>query len=279
MKEISLDELPRWSPWPKRLLSLETWSVPLRDSKKIETEYNVDKYGALLRRFGDTRSSAEVVRQAQFDLGDNGQLCVSKGLRLYTCRINAARKMERALVLDALRTHAANCQSIVELGCGYGFNLSLVRSQYPEKQVCGGDFSDNAVTLGKHLGMDVRHFDFYSESSYDFLSRLPHPILVFTCHAIEQIPDATLVVKNLRRFSTTVARVVHLEPSYELQGDSLLGMMRRRYIEVNDYNRNLVSLVRSFSATIEQDILGINPLNPTSRIEWLPNEEWFPRGS
>jgi SAM-dependent methyltransferase len=271
MKELSLDELPRWSPWPKRLLSLEPWSIPVRDSRKIEKEYNVDKYGALLRHFGDAHPSAEEVRQAQFDLSGDTQLCVSKGLRLYTCPLTDARNMERQLVLDALRSHATDCQSIVELGCGYGFNLSLARSQYPEKQVCGGDFSDNAVTLGKHLGLDVRHFDFYSESSYEFLSELSQPILVFTCHAIEQIPDATLVVKNLCRFSKVIRRVVHLEPSPELHGDSLLGMMRRRYIELNDYNRNLLSLVRPFNATIEPDILGINPLNPTSRIEWQPH--------
>jgi SAM-dependent methyltransferase len=271
MKEISLDELPRWSPWPKRLLSLEPWSVPVRDSKKIEKEYNIDKYGALLQRFGDAHASIEEVRQAQFDFPGDSWLCVTKESRLYACPLSRARDMERRLVLETLRSHATDCQSIVELGCGYGFNLSLARFQHPEKQVRGGDFSHNAVTLGKHLGLDVRHFDFYLDDSYEFLSELSHPILVFTCHAIEQLPDAITVVRNLYRFSKVIRRVVHLEPTYELHGDSLLGMMRRRYAELNDYNRNLVSLVRPFSATIEQDLLGINPLNPTSKIEWQPH--------
>jgi len=44
---------------PKRLLSLEPWSVPVRDSKKMEKEYNIDKYGVLLQRFGDAHASIE----------------------------------------------------------------------------------------------------------------------------------------------------------------------------------------------------------------------------
>jgi SAM-dependent methyltransferase len=242
----------------------------VRDSKKIEKEYNLDKYGALLRRFGDARASIEDVRLAQFDDVGNSQICVSKGSRFYLCRLADARNMERQLVLDTLRSHGDDCKSIVELGCGYGFNLALARSLYPEKQVSGGDFSDNAVRLGKHFGLDVRRFDFYSESSYEFLSELSPPILLFTFHAIEQIPDAAPVVRNLCRFSNVIRHVVHLEPSHELHDDSLVGMMRRRYIEINDYNRNLLTLLKPFNPTIEQDILGINPLNSTSKIEWRP---------
>src|SRR5260370_34117231 len=99
MKEISLDELPRWSHWPKRLLSLEPWSVPARDSRKIEREYNVDKYGALLQRFGNGHASLEEVRQAQFDFPAHSRMCVSKESRLYTCSLTKALDMERRLVL------------------------------------------------------------------------------------------------------------------------------------------------------------------------------------
>ena len=48
-------------------------------------------------------------------------------------------------------------------------------------------------------------------------------------------------------------------------------MMRRRYAEVNDYNRNLLTLLKPFKPTVEQDVLGINPLNSTSKLEWQPH--------
>ncbi len=80
-----------------------------RFGTKIEREYSLDKYGALLKRFGDVPISVEEVRRAQFDVAGKGQMCVSKGRPLYTCPLTDARNMERQLVLDALRSHATDC--------------------------------------------------------------------------------------------------------------------------------------------------------------------------
>jgi hypothetical protein len=55
--------------------------------------------------------------------------------------------------------------------------------------------------------------------------------------------------------------------------------LRRRYIEVNDYNRNLVSLLRAQQAEgalriLEElpAVLGVNPLLPVSVIVWSPRQ-------
>jgi hypothetical protein len=48
--------------------------------------------------------------------------------------------------------------------------------------------------------------------------------------------------------------------------------MRRRYVEANDYNRDLLSALqaRSFVRIVEtrDDVVGLNPFNPTSVIHW-----------
>ena len=42
--------------------------------------------------------------------------------------------------------------------------------------------------------------------------------------------------------------MIHIEPCYEhCEGKTLLGLMRRRYIQVNDYNTNLVTVLREQS--------------------------------
>jgi hypothetical protein len=53
--------------------------------------------------------------------------------------------------------------------------------------------------------------------------------------------------------------------------------MRRRYTEVNDYNRNLATLLRHFEAQgklriVEHkpDIFAVSPLNSTSVLVWQP---------
>ena len=41
---LDLQELPRWSSWPARLLGLEQWTTVERTTAKIEQEYNKEKY-------------------------------------------------------------------------------------------------------------------------------------------------------------------------------------------------------------------------------------------
>lgn len=67
---------------------------------------------------------------------------------------------------------------------------------------------------------------------------------------------------------------MHLEPSYELYGtDDLMGQMCRRYIEVNDYNRDLVGAISRRDKDIRivgqtPGILGWNPFNSLALIHW-----------
>jgi hypothetical protein len=72
--------------------------------------------------------------------------------------------------------------------------------------------------------------------------------------------------------------VINVEPCYEhCEGKTLLGLMRRRYIEVNDYNTNLVTVLREQRDRGVIDILeelpavfGSNPLLAASVIVWRP---------
>jgi hypothetical protein len=55
----------------------------------------------------------------------------------------------------------------------------------------------------------------------------------------------------------------------------LTGALRRRYVQVNGYNRNLVSLLHRHAAANAIEILeeraaviGVNPLLPISVIAW-----------
>jgi hypothetical protein len=59
-----------------------------------------------------------------------------------------------------------------------------------------------------------------------------------------------------------------------LYGDSLLGLMRRGYAELNDYNRNLLSTLGARTdirlEVVGQNVLGLNPLHPISVARWSP---------
>jgi hypothetical protein len=109
------------------------------------------------------------------------------------------------------------------------------------------------------------------------LEGFPKGALIYTSHSIEQIPQLKgsfiegVIAKGPRA-------VIHLEPCYEDHDPStLIGLMRRRYAEVNDYNRNLSGLIRAFQEKgrvkilrHEKNIFSDTPFNPTSIIVWQP---------
>jgi hypothetical protein len=119
-----------------------------------------------------------------------------------------------------------------------------------------------------------QHFNFNDPRTLEFV---PRGSLVFTAHAIEQIPllQEEFVEALCRRGPKWV---VHFEPCYADHAmGSLLGLMRRRYAEINDYNRNLVDLLRGVEARgririvdHRRDCLGISPFNSTSVLVWCP---------
>ena len=71
---------------------------------------------------------------------------------------------------------------------------------------------------------------------------------------------------------------MHFEPVYEhCEDDTLLGILQRRYMEVNDYNLSILEDLKALAAcgdveiVLEQpQVFGINCLLPASIITWRP---------
>ena len=95
---------------------------------------------------------------------------------------------------------------------------------------------------------------------------------MYTAHALSQLPSARHVIDALAEQADRITAVVNIEPMAPLYDDSLLGLMRRRYLEVNDYNRDLLDeLRRRTEVEIVQtrpNIFGQNPFCPVSAVEW-----------
>jgi hypothetical protein len=175
------------------------------------------------------------------------------------------------------KIHAARV--VVELGAGYGFNLHLLHKRHSDKRFRGGEYSANAVSLAEHLYADepeivVEHFNFY-HAEYELLRDYDRgTVLVFTAHAIEQLPSARHVVERIKTYPC-VREVIHFEPTFEMQDSTtVLGLMRQKYTRINDYNRDLLSSLRYAGVRIthnDLNVFGLNPLNPTSIIAWSPH--------
>ena len=279
MKEILLQDLPRWSHWPTRLLGLTSWHRPDRTLEKVDQEYDKEQYARLLTRYeqGPGRMSPEEMEDFNFSLPPDHTTCISIGDVLFEVPLAQARAQYYDLVKDTLWPYAHAGQTVVELGAGYGYNLWMLKKHLPFSHFWGGEYSANAVRLGSVLYSDeprieMFRFNYYDQATYQFLANATQPVVIFTSHSLEQIPGAQPVVEALCHYRDVIHKVIHFEPAHQLYDDSLLGQMRSRYTQLNNYNADLVSLLTSQPEIriedIKVNVLGLNVLNPTSVITW-----------
>lgn len=271
MQEIKINELPDYNTWVARLLGLEQFTKPVRTIAKIDAEYDKDKYAKLLDyRLAHPDCSILDIRQRETFSSDT-KFCISIHNKLYLVSPTEYRKLETDMLTKYMSPLISQAKTVIELGCGYGYNLSVLKKVWADKTYIGGEYSQNAIKLGESFGIKVLPFNWY-DASWSIFNKLESPVLVFTKQTIEQLPLARKVLPTFRKYN--VIGVVHFEPVYEMaNGNSLLALLRRAYTHLNDYNTDLLSTLSDMKVNItnkEYDVLSGNPLNVISVITWNP---------
>ncbi|MEQ1519917.1 MAG: hypothetical protein ABL936_01460 [Aestuariivirga sp.] len=277
--EISINDLPNWSPWPARLLGVETFEPVERNLAKIHNEYSEDKWQKCFDAYtksGGTMDAHEL-RRLYYDLSSAKQRAAVRQGKLVGATNSEIMSWYDDILISAMTTALKSAGTVVELGSSFGHIMWMLRKAFPNLIYRGGDFADSAVALAAMLyaqkpDISVEKFDFYAPS-YDLIERAKGPVVVVTSQALEQVPQSAGVIETLYKYRKKIDRVFHLEPAYALYDDgSLLGLMRRRYIEINDYNRDLVSTLKDRKdieiMRLEQNVVGWNPFNSLALIEW-----------
>lgn len=262
METVSLNQyLSKSNVWALRLLGFETFSK-VRDISQVEKEYNLDKYARLVDLELPTIEHYKKKEFEQGGTGEDDQIFFSLKEEIFSVKLSLARKIYYQIIKEQVEKYGS--EYFCELGCGYGFNLS-----YLDGMVYGGEYSENAVKIAEKMGMDVRNFNYYHREDYSFIR---DGSTVFTVHSLEQIPDARCFVEGIASQREKVRYVVNIEPSFIDERTTLFGLLCNRYIEMNDYNRNLFSLLRERDdieiLEYERDVVGLNPLNSANIIVW-----------
>ncbi len=279
---FTIDDLPRYSPWPARLLGIQPWEKRLKTPEEITREYEKEKWGQLLVKVQETgrEVSVEEIDKWVFADASDSMCSIEETLQL----LSADEAHQRYLgLVEATLKPLLPASALVELGAGYGsiiLNLAK-RDVFARMRFMAGEYTASGMELirrsgrAQSLDIEVAHCDFASRQVTDLT--IPPDSVIFTSYATPYVPK--LSVDFVEALSSYRPRaVVHIEPCYEhCDPDTLLGLMRRRYIEVNDYNTNLVMLLHSQQESDRIVILeerravfGSNPLLPVSILVWRP---------
>lgn len=152
-----------------------------------------------------------------------------------------------AALSDLIMRHAGDAQQIVELGCGYGYNLLSLHVNCPNLTLKGFDIAPNGIAAGREI---AEHFDLSDKILLDRidltdardrnLSAIAGQV-VFTYFCIEQIPyDVHKVVENI--IAAKPKRVINIEPTTELLDlTNPRDLVSLVYIRSVDYQTQLFS--------------------------------------
>lgn len=243
----------------------------------------MDKWGPLLSRaeaepgFGLAEAEAsELDPETPVPFFDAGRI------QLVPYHVVRARQTE--LYAEVLGRHIDGASALVELGAGYGskiLRLSAVDrfSALPLHAAELAPSGQQLITLLAERAqrrVAVGACDF-REATLTGMS-VPENAIIYTSFAAHYVPELTeRFVDWLAAFRPRV--VVHFEPCLEHMGsESLHDLLCRAYILRNDYNRNLVGVLRAAeragTARIVDErrkVMGANPLFPLSVLAWRPS--------
>src|SRR6266849_838866 len=280
--QITLDELPRYSSWPKRLLALEHYAIRRKTEAEVLREYQDDKWGSLLARVRclDNPTLLDVER-ANADLAATAP-CYHAG-NFYLASNHWMLNLHLDLYAEVLAPYLENASCVVELGAGFGsklFGLGF-REAFSKMPLIAAEYTqsgrDLISILAKVSGKPVAigQCDFWKLQISDIT--IPENAVIFTSCALHYVSELSFdLVAFISRLKPRV--VVHFEPCYEhYDAESFHGLMCRRYVQLNDYTVNLAAVIQAgrdregISVRTRLNVMGSNPFLPISVVEWVPS--------
>ncbi|NEU56126.1 class I SAM-dependent methyltransferase [Halorussus sp. MSC15.2] len=301
MRELSLDDLPKHSPWPARLLGREDWDEQAGFGGIGVSVYD-EVYGKLLSlaRANPEMDYRAVQRSANHH-AEESPVAISRGESLYLVDVDEKQELQDEALVASFAGTLSGGETVVALGCGWGYELGVLADAYPDCEFVGGDPAENGVALARELFADrdritVGEFDF-RDDRWDLLedvladgsaddgtgaddgrnaegSEGTGDVVLFTQGSLTALPSVRDVIsETLADYLDRVRTGVHLEHVFELHPeDTLLGQLRRSYTDRREYNDDLLTALRATDgieiASATYDVVGGNPLHPLSEIRW-----------
>jgi SAM-dependent methyltransferase len=276
---VHLNDIPRHTPWVGRILGTEPWKQKKQTRDEVYQQYERETWKPLLEKFSARNElTLEEVDEAFYS--SPSILCSSKG-EFFLAKASEANRFWSDL-LDESISPFLPAPAICEIGCGYGtalLNLAM-RSSYKGMDFIGAEFSESALSLFLHIAgcqnisVQATSFDITDTKISDL--EIQHDSIIFTTSVLTCVPDGT---EDFLEWiiSCRPKAVLHMECCHEHHLETTLGgLLVRRYLEINGYNKRIMTLLKNLEDQGKIEILEETPslfgfkLLPHSRIVWRP---------
>jgi SAM-dependent methyltransferase len=279
LKNASMDDLEKQVNLG--FLSEVSHSPIMKSSKELYREYEEEKWSEeLIRIEGLDISSIESIHN--LFIPNNKKLIVRIHNELYETDLLTSRDFFTNCLVVILEDYFSQVKTVLDIGSGTGATIIPLLTKLARKDfnLYATDISPSGLAcLGKiaqSLEIDivtsVQDFFYGFKPEFD----LPEQSLILTSFSLSCVPNiAPSFFLDLIKMSPKY--VIHIESVYEyLTSETQLDTFAKRYIEWNDYNKDLLtqlklSLVENENYEIKfelQVFFGQNPVFPLSIVCW-----------
>jgi len=278
VKEINFKDLSLHSDLFNIINNSTNKDIKYKTRKEIIREFNNEKWADVINKIKNNKDIKLQEVDEQMECFEKiSTFYFNKKFYLATGKESFNKHLE--LYSDLISNYINDASALVELGAGYGskiLNLSSFEA-LNKLQLFAGEFTENGCESIKFLSdrmnklIKVGRCDL-EELMIDEL-KIPENSIIFTSYALHYIKEISKsFIDSLLKYNPKI--VIHFEPCYEHHSNSSYGKMCKRYIELNDYNLNMISVFKNAEKNkkiildIEENVIGSNPFLPVSVIKW-----------
>jgi len=277
MEKIEFEELAKYSKWPKILFSNDKFKIKLKTEKEVMREFQNEKWNDLIK-FSKKNPNCFLYEIENAHLNPKEKDLFFFKNEFWLATNQEILEYHLNLFENTILPYLHGAKALVELGAGFGSKILALaqRQSFSHIPLVALEYTKNGQELIKKISQAegikilVGRCDF---RSLEFDAHLiPKDSIIFTSYAAHYVPNIPQNFPiSLLKLRPKV--IINFEPFYEhFSTNSMHDIMCRKYMELNDYTRNLVSV---FEAN-KNKILIINvtkkcigtPFLPMSILEW-----------
>jgi hypothetical protein len=278
---IDFNDIAKFSNSAFLLIESDLKDVKRKSKSEILREYELEKWAEVNKWLEErpylTHHDINFLR-----FGSNESAPIYLGNEFYLAPPLLAYQEHIKLYLQKISPFYNNASSLVELGAGYGSILfDLYLNGFSTIPIFAGELTQSGINaierISTNLDIDIASGYCDLESLQNMKIEIPKKSIIFTSYAAHYSPvTSEEFVNQICKLDPLV--VFHFEPIYDHYPiNTIHGLMCRKYIKLNDYNTNLLSILKTKEMTSDIKILeeapmliGSNPFLPISAISWQP---------
>ncbi|WP_027187366.1 hypothetical protein [Desulfovibrio cuneatus] len=280
--DISLNDLPKYSKWPDRLLGLEKWSRPERTREDIEREFEIETYAPQYEYLTNhpTLTDFHALHSALYTESRSG-ICSLQG-QFKQLPIADIYALDNAVIATYIAKYLP-AGALVDIGAGTGRTIISLgeQSDFANLPLFALEKMPSArkiiyeIAKRKKMNICVAECDL-TLSPLAHSHGIPKNSIMYTNSVIYTVSrPAHEVVHDILQHKPKF--VIHFEPfvSY-FDTTTLYGKMCTAYLKMNQYNTSFCSELKAMNGSTieilleEAEIFTNNPFFSRSVLVWAP---------